>query len=205
MIGFMKQKSIVAVVLAAGEAKRMGSAKQLLPWGSGTVLGATLAQVLASKIDGVLVVTGAYRDEVIKIAEQHQVQAVHNPDFATGEMLSSVQIGVQNLPAKTNAMMVVLADQPMVETWVYDAVLENYRAGEQGLVGVENAGIRGNPVLFDKKYFPAILNLPSNSAPRAILQKHAHDLQLVSVNTNSILHDLDTPESYQHWLASSHS
>jgi molybdenum cofactor cytidylyltransferase len=179
----------------------MGRAKQLLPWGNTSVLGATLAQVLASDVVGVLVITGAYAKEVAKVAGEFGVPTVHNPDFAVGEMLSSVQAGIRHLPVDIDGMMVVLGDQPMVETTVYEMVLEAYWFGDKGIVGVENAGIRGNPVLFDKKYFPHLLNLTPNSAPRAILKKYAHDLQLVTVATQTILQDLDTPENYERWRA----
>ncbi|MEW6241034.1 MAG: nucleotidyltransferase family protein [Chloroflexota bacterium] len=88
---------ITAILLAAGESKRMGQPKMLLPWGDSTVLGHILAVLKAAEVEDILVVTGGAREQVEAICKQASVRAVFNADYASGEMLSSIQAGVRDL------------------------------------------------------------------------------------------------------------
>jgi molybdenum cofactor cytidylyltransferase len=190
-------RRITAVVLAAGESSRMGRNKLLLPWGNTTVLGRTLANVRAAAIRELIIVIGYERERIESegAKEVEGLPIIFNKDYAKG-MLSSVQAAVQGLPLETEAILVVLGDQPMVEALVINALLRDYAAGPWGLVAPTHRGARGNPVLIDRRYFTELLALPPGAAPRALLQRHADDLRLVEVDSDAILLDLDRPEEY---------
>jgi molybdenum cofactor cytidylyltransferase len=192
-------KRVTAVVLAAGQAKRMGQTKQLLPWGETTVLAQVLRNVEASAVHNILVVTGHEAEKVEQIATESGAETVFNPVYGAGEMVSSLQTAVSHLPDHIAAVLVVLADQPMVETAVIDQLLEAYWQQKGRLIAPVYQGKRGNPVLIDRAYFAELLDLPADSAPRHLLRRHESDLHLVPVASDSVLHDLDHPGEYERW------
>lgn len=193
------EKHITAVILAAGQSKRMGTAKQLLPWGETTVLGQTIRQVKQADINEILVVVGHRADEVGQIAAQEGVATLYNPDYETGEMLSSLKTAVSHLQNKTDAVLVVLADQPMVEAQTLNAVISPFKQQKADLIAPIYKGRRGNPVLIGSAYFHDLLALPADDAPRTLLQRHRDKLLLIPVQSNAIHRDLDTPEAYEKW------
>lgn len=189
------QGQLAAIVLAAGESTRMGSNKLLLPWRDTTVLGQTLANVGATTIRTVIVVTGKNPEPIAALATNAGFQAVHNPDYANG-MLSSVQAAVRYLPSEVQAVLIILGDQPMVSPTVIEALVDAYRHTDHGLVAPFFRGRRGNPVLIDRRYFEELLNLLAGLAPRVLLERHPDDIMAVAVDTETILQDLDKPEDY---------
>ncbi|MCW5862205.1 MAG: putative selenium-dependent hydroxylase accessory protein YqeC [Anaerolineae bacterium] len=205
-------RRVTGVVLAAGESRRMGTNKLLLPWGETTVLGRTLANVGAAAMHDVLLITGHERERVEAMAGRawdatraeepasgsgEQLPMLFNRDYANG-MLTSVQAAVRALPASAEAILVMLGDQPMVTTDTIDRLLHAYAATPAGLVAPYYAGRRGNPVIIDRRYFDELLALPADAAPRALLARHTDDLLAVAVEDEAVLIDLDRPEEYEH-------
>lgn len=199
------QTPVTAVILAAGEGRRMqqrlGQPKQLLPWGERTVLGETLHQVSQSLVHEIIVVTGHEADaigaEVGRFAGWPQPRLVHNPDYREGEMLSSLQTAIRQLDEGVTAVLVILADQPMVTSAIYDQLLAAFWQGKGELIAPTFNGQRGNPVLIGRRYFAELLRLPVGAAPRALLQAYPHALYRLPVATDSVICDLDTPEEYE--------
>lgn len=185
-----------AVVLAAGESSRMGRNKLSLPWRDGTVLGQTLANVKASSVADILVVTGHDREEAEAGAAQLKIPTLHNEGYANG-MLTSVQTAIRSLPSSTDAALIILGDQPLVGPDIFDALLQAYAECDYGLIVPTHHGRRGNPVLIDRRYFAELLALPPEAAPRALLQHHPQDIFYVALDDDAVLHDLDRPEDYE--------
>lgn len=193
-----RHERITAVILAAGESKRMGPVtKQLLPWGQTTLLGQTIAHAQASSVFDCLVVTGHEAEAVAAVAQAANVPTVHNPNYAAGEMLSSLKTAVAHLPSQTQAVLVMLADQPLVDKPIIDQLLHAYWRGESDLIAPTYNGQRGNPVLIGRAYFEELLALPTGAAPRDLLHRHQERLYLVPVHSDAILTDLDRPEAYE--------
>lgn len=188
-------RRVAAIVPAAGESRRMGRNKLLLPWGETTVLEQTLSNVVASSASLVITVVGHERELTEPLAGGYG-SVVFNIDHASG-MLSSVQAAVRTLPATVEAVLVMLGDQPLIEPNVIDALLWAYAANPHGLVAPTYRGRRGNPVLIDRRYFAELLDLSPENAPRVLLQRHPDDLLLVEAQNDAILHDLDRPEDYE--------
>jgi molybdenum cofactor cytidylyltransferase len=189
------QRRVTAVILAAGEAKRMGQMKQLLPWGDTTVLGQTIRQTKQSLVHEVWAVSGHRAEEVEDIATQENIYVLRNRQYASGEMLSSLQMAVSQFPPHTAAVLVMLADQPMVEPETINQLLIAFWQGKGQLIAPAYKDKRGNPVLIGRSHFPQLLALPVGDAPRTLLQKHP--VYIVPVTSDSILRDLDRPEDYE--------
>lgn len=190
------QRPVTAVILAAGQSTRMGQPKQLLPWGQTTVLGQTIRQARHSLAHQVLVVTGHRATETAVIASEEQATICHNPDYAAGEMLSSLQTAVRHLPPTVTAVLVMLADQPLVTPDTLNRLLIAYWQGQGDLIAPTFAGQRGNPVLIGRRFFAELLALPLGAAPRHLLQSHPQELRLLPVPQDDILQDIDHPETY---------
>lgn len=188
---------VTAVILAAGQGKRMGQTKQLLPWGDTTVLGQTIHNVQQTAVHNCLIITGHEAKAVQTIAKVEGVETYHNSDYEAGEMLSSLQTAVRQLPENITAVLVMLADQPMVEPETIDLLLDAFWQGHSDLIAPVFEGKRGNPVLIGRPFFAELLALPPGDAPRTLLQQHAASLHLVPVPTDAILRDLDSLEQYE--------
>lgn len=175
----------------------MGRTKPLLPWGRTTMLGQTLANLLASTVDDLLVVTGHDAPAVEQEAASHGVRAVFNAAYAAGEMISSLQAALDALPESCSAVLVVLADQPLIPPAIIDQVIDAFRAGKGEIVAPVYRGLRGHPVLFGRRFFPALRALPPGAAPRDLLREQADALYLLPVESDTILLDLDRPGQYE--------
>ncbi len=186
---------VTAAILAAGTSRRMGRPKLLLPWRDTTILGTTIANVRASDVDSVLIITGAYQTAVTAIAAQYAVPAVHNPHHATGGMLSSLQTAVRHTAPDSDSLLVMMGDMPLITAATINLLLEAHQPA--AITAPVVAGTRGHPVIFGRAFFRPILDLPSTATPRTILQQHPAALHRVPVTTEAILIDIDTPELYE--------
>lgn len=193
-------KKVTAVILAAGQAARMGQPKQLLPWGAETILGQTLSNVKASIADDLLLVSGAYRAPVEAIAAAHHVPCVYNAEFASGEMLSSLKTAVRHLiqrPAAPDGILVMLADLPFIPTSVIDSVIGAFLKHSKPLIAPVYNGRRGHPVLIGAPLFAELLALPADGAPRDLFLRYSDQFYPVEADSDVILRDIDTPEEYR--------
>lgn len=191
---------VMAVILAAGEGKRMGQTKQLLPWGDTTLVGQTIRHAQQSLAYDVLVVTGHEAEKIAAVAREAGAPTLHNADYAAGEMLSSLQTAVRALPDSVTAVLVMLADQPMVTPDILNQLLTAFWQGRGSLIAPQFNGQRGNPVLIGAAHFAELLQLPPGSAPRALFKKHQP--ALIAVASDAVLADLDTPQEYGRWSRS---
>src|SRR6266481_5551917 len=107
---------IAAVLLAAGESRRMGDFKQLLRLGNKTFVEHCVDNLLASTVEEVIVVTGHREAEVPRAIANRPVKFVHNGDYQSGGMASSIKHGVRHVSDKADACVISLVDQPRIET-----------------------------------------------------------------------------------------
>jgi molybdenum cofactor cytidylyltransferase len=186
---------IWAVVLAAGESRRMGTQKMLLPFGDTTVVGAVVRTALASRAGGTLVVVGADREAVRREVEPRGVGFAVNENYALG-MLSSVQAGLRALPAGAEAAVILLGDQPFLAAGVVDGVIAAYEESRRGIVIPAFQGRRGHPVLIDLKFRDEVLAIDPAEGLRRLMRDHPEEILVVETGDANILRDLDTPEDY---------
>jgi molybdenum cofactor cytidylyltransferase len=190
---------IWAVILAAGESRRMGTQKLLLPFGEATVIEAVVRTALASRVDHALAVLGSDRDAVRLKLAPYGVEFAINEDFAKG-MLSSVQAGFKALPADAKAAVVMLGDQPFLPAKVVDAIVEAYGESRKGIIVPAFRGRRGHPVLIDLKYRDEVLALDPAEGLRRLMHSHPEAIFEAEVEDANILRDLDVPEDYANEL-----
>ncbi|HEX2697061.1 MAG TPA: nucleotidyltransferase family protein [Anaerolineales bacterium] len=187
---------ITAIILAAGESKRMGQPKMLLPWDKETVLGRIISVIQSAGMEDILVVTGGGREQVEEIAKTHKMPTVFNSDFATGEMLSSLQCGLKALKPTIGAALICLGDQPQVEERSVRLIVEEYERTGAALIVPSYQMRRGHPWLLGRKWWNEVLAMSAPESPRDFLNRHALDIHYLNINSPSVLADLDTLEDY---------
>ena len=104
---------ISAIILAAGQSKRMGQPKMLLPWRKSTVIEHVISTFLNAGIEDLVVITGGAQDQVERAIAPYPIQKIHNEEYAAGEMLSSIQRGLRAAPSQAQAGLIGLGDQPL--------------------------------------------------------------------------------------------
>jgi probable selenium-dependent hydroxylase accessory protein YqeC len=189
------ERRCATLVLAAGLSSRMGRSKPLLPWGERSVLEQIIGQLRAGLVTDIHVITGADHEAVAAIAAAATAAVIYNPDYAAGEMLSSLQAGLRALPVNVSAALVALGDQPMIRASNVRRLLRAYAEGKGGIVAPSHAMKRGHPILIDRRYWSELLALPPGSAPRDVINRHADDTYYVE-SDESVLQDIDTPAAY---------
>ena len=191
------QRRIAAIVLAGGLSRRMGQSKPLLPWGDQTVIETIVQRLMPLRLSDVVVVTG-YRSKDVKAAVKGTgARTAHNRRFASGEMLSSLQVGLEALDDNVAACMVFLGDQPQISARLVHQIMTAYAQGQGGIVAPSFMKRRGHPILIDRRYWRDILELPDGGAPRDVINANQADIAYILANDDSILRDMDTPEEYQ--------
>jgi len=187
---------VAAVVLAAGGARRYGALKQMLSWGSGTLLSQVVDTALASQADPVVVLLGSQAAACRSALGERPVTVVVNRDWERGQS-SSLKVGLAALPGNVMAAVFPLADQPRVTAATLDALIERHRATLAPVVWPEYKGERGNPVLFDRDLFPELMQLTGDVGGRALLGDTSALAERVDVPDAGILLDIDTPQDYR--------
>lgn len=188
---------ITAIVLAAGQSRRMGRPKMLMPWGKTTVLKQVITVIRAAGIQDMIVVTGGEREKVeAELMSESQVRAVFNAEHARGEMLSSIQCGLREIKAEAEAALICLGDQPQVEERSVRLVCDEFANSRAALIVPSYRMRRGHPWLMARTWWNDFLDLHAPQTPRDFLNMHAEEIHYVNVDTPSVIEDLDTPADY---------
>lgn len=190
---------IWAMILAAGESKRMGKPKLLLHFRGKTIIETILGQVIQSRVEKILVVLGSNREKIERKIKNLPLKITVNPDFREG-MLSSVQLGFQALPKNARAVLVILGDQPAISSAIIDEVIDAYKRTGKGIVLPVYKKERGHPVIIDMKYRGEVGKLSPDVGLRGVVYSHPEDILEVEVDTPSILKDIDDMEDYKEEL-----
>jgi len=182
---------VSAILLAAGEAKRMGKLKQLMPLGSSTMVEQTIDNLLASRVSEVIVVLGYKAEEVMKRIASKPVKITVNPMYSQG-MGTSIAAGLKLVDSRAVAVMLALGDQPFVDSPTIDRLIEEFRLMTKGIAIPAYRGRRGHPIIFSIKYKAQLSVLTSDIGGREIIKEHPEDVLEVAVDCEGIIIDIDT-------------
>ena len=186
---------ITAIILAAGESKRMGQPKMLMPWGNSTILQTVISTIKLAGIDDILVITGGAHRQVEALIGA-TVQTIFNEHYETGEMLSSIQKGLKAKMHKASAALICLGDQPQVKESSVRKICDAFHISNAPIIVPSYEMRRGHPWLIDHSFWSELIAMKSPQTPRDFLQTHSDQIAYVEMDTASILEDLDTPEDY---------
>jgi molybdenum cofactor cytidylyltransferase len=185
---------IAAIVLAAGRSTRMGRCKQLLPLNERPALQLVLNALTEGQVARIAVVLGPQGLEVSSAAEARDTILVTNPDPA-GDMASSVLAGLSALDPSYAAILIALADMPLIRPTTIQALIQSYRQAPCAILIPTHMGRSGHPPLFAQS---VLRRLRAGETLRDLRNRHKADTRRFPVDDPGILLDMDTPEDYTH-------
>jgi molybdenum cofactor cytidylyltransferase len=185
---------VTAILLAAGKSSRMGSNKLLADIGGSPMVRKT-ALAVRPAVDAMIAVTGRDADHVAEALEGIDLRSVHNPDFAHG-LSTSLRRGLEALPNDTDAVLVALADMPLVSSETVSRLIAAYNPAEHRSICIPVfKGQRGNPVLWGRQHFDVLAGLSGDKGARTLFDQYADEIVEVEMPDDAVLTDIDTPEA----------
>ncbi len=187
---------IGALLLAAGQSRRMGGPNKLLADIDGTPMVARVAQrLLASRARPIIAVLGNRADEIDAALGKLPVERVRNPDFADG-LSTSLKRGIAALPPDLDGALVCLGDMPLVTGRHIDRLIAAFNPLEgRAIIVPTRHGKRGNPVLWAKLFFPEMSQIAGDVGARHLIGEHAELVTEIEMDDDAVLVDIDTPEA----------
>jgi len=222
---------IAVVILSAGESRRMGQPKALLPFpeffrsatgkseagpAARTETASTQAKTFLCHLievtrhprAGILrVVVGAHAMEIRAQAKLDADELVVNEQWQRGQ-LSSLQAAIGSLPeGTTKGMLVCLVDHPLISAQLVSTLVETFERDKNKIVIPTYRGKRGHPVIFPSALYAELLGIredaPENIGARAVVRAHAADVVEVPVNEEGVIVNLNDPETLRRLSAQS--
>ncbi len=188
---------VTGVILAAGQGRRMGRPKQLLPLGGEAMVFHVARTVCQANFDQVMVITGAYDAEVKQAVQNLPLQVIHNEEWQQGQAMS-VKKAVRAISDQEGAVVFFLADQPLVSVELINEIIEIYHQTKASIVMPRVFQKPGNPVLFAlKDWRTGLLQLAGDEGARQIIKKNQGLIHYLELVDEQIFFDVDTPEEYE--------
>ena len=185
---------VSAVLLAAGAGSRFGGGKLLAPFGGRPLIEATLSGLHGAPVDEIMVVVGKDAEELRNVCEPYGTGVIENPDWARG-LSTSVRAGLLACAPRARAVVVALADQPLVGAQAVARLVETFEDGAKAAVATYGGEPR-NPALFAREVWPLLLReLSGDKGARVFLARHPELATEVPCDDEADPTDVDTVEN----------
>lgn len=191
-----RKRRIAAIVLAAGQSRRMGRRNKLLAEVDGKPMVArTVDAVLASQASGLIVVLGHQAAKVRAALSDADVTFVDNPDYAEG-ISTSLKRGLAALPPDVEGALICLGDMPRISAVEIDRLIAEFDpAAGRAICVPTHDGKRGNPVLLAQRFFAEVLDISGDIGARQMIGTYPEMVHEVEMDSDAVLLDIDTPEA----------
>ncbi len=200
----MKYRSkiyVAGIVLAAGEATRMGRTKQLLPFRWTTILGQVLENAWRSLLGEIILVLGHEAERIQRVVDLRGITCVRNAAYSRGQS-TSLKAGLDRVSDRVCGAMFLLGDQPLVEEDTIDALIRAFEETEKSMVMPVSRGRRGNPVIIGRAWFKELMAMADEDmGARILFSRHADEIHAVALESRCIHVDVDTMEDYRTLLS----
>ena len=191
---------IAAIILAAGQASRFGSPKQLLKLNQQTLVERSISIAIASSCEPIIVVTGAYHSEISRLPLPTEVTLVHNSNWADG-MGRSIACGVEKLKNSSSslpdAILIMLADQPGINTETIQRLKSTIQDQENSIVLCQNSQSKGPPALFSISHLNSLYELKHDEGAKSIIASHPKETTFIPAPES--IWDIDTPQIWKNF------
>jgi molybdenum cofactor cytidylyltransferase len=216
----------VAIILAAGESRRMGRPKQLLPFGDKTMLDCVIEAFRSPRVDEIRVVLGYKADEVaakigsgvMSVSRRRaeparptndrvgrggptapHIKIVRNDRYQQG-MFTSIQAGLRALPKKTRLILIAVGDQPRLKRETVELLIDKFETERHKILIPSYNGRQGHPPVLRAKYAKEILAMDESMTLKHFYAAHADDITRLVVEDEGSLVDIDDRETYEREL-----
>ena len=195
---------VSCLLLAAGLSSRMAIGnKLLLKIKKITIIEITIENLILCNIDNLYVILGHQSSLFTKILEKFNVPLIINKSYKEG-MSSSIKKGIQIIDAKSNGVMICLADMPRIDTNTYNTLIKKFKtfySKKNPLIVIpEHNRENGNPVIFSDHFFSYLKNITGDKGAKALIAKNKKYIKKVNILDNSILKDVDNRKMYEELL-----
>ena len=186
---------ISAILLAAGQSKRMGGENKLTKEIQGSpLIKHSVKNILASSIDELIVILGHQKEIIEKLIDKNEkVKFIFNKDFESG-MASSIKTGLDNLSEETEAFFICLGDMPMVNHDIYNQLIKSKDNKE--IIVPNYKGQQGNPVLFNKSMKEKVMDITGDTGAKKILKLNKDKILNLEIDDQSITKGFDTQDNF---------
>jgi molybdenum cofactor cytidylyltransferase len=188
--------SIVPVILAAGDSRRMGHPKALLPLGSEVFITHILAILRRVALPCPVIILGNAASIIQPHIRNWPADIRINPDPGRGQ-LSSIRLALAHAGPEFSACMIWPVDQPAVSDDLVRRLTGSFLASDSRIACPVCRGQRGHPAIFHRSLFQEFMDAPLEEGPRKILLNHQHEMALVPTEEAGVIQDIDTPADYQ--------
>ena len=193
---------ISAILLGAGESKRMKVNKLSLPWGRETIFEHCFNVLLRSKAQEIIVILNPQNARVKRQSEKmsasttKKVKVTVNPHYKRG-MSTSIHKGLQVMDPRSEGILISLGDQPFLKTSTINVLLRAFNQRKGEIIVPSYRGVKGHPVIFHRKYEKELLKLRGDTGGKPILLKYSKHVKTIPVRSEGVIKDIDTKEAYQ--------
>jgi molybdenum cofactor cytidylyltransferase len=189
---------IAAVVLAAGESRRMGRPKALLPIEGQTFIERIVSALGQAGLEKIFVVLGHNAETMTQKIAHLPVTVLVNPDYPMGQ-LSSLQVALRYLRADEDChgILVHLVDHPYIDPRLVKLLTARFLESGKLIVVPRFDGKRGHPVIFARSLFDELLHAPLEQGAKAVVNAHRAETLEIDTADEGITLDIDTPELYR--------
>jgi molybdenum cofactor cytidylyltransferase len=185
---------LAAVILSGGASRRMGTPKALLPSQGGTFLEHLLKVTDHPRIGWRRVVLGADAGAIAESVKLLADEVVINEKWEAGQ-LSSIQCGLQSLPAGTDGMLLCLIDHPLISGALVGALVEQFYESGKPIVLPVHKGRRGHPVIFGSRLYEELLSAPLETGARAVVWAHNEEVCEMETSEEGCVLNLNDPDA----------
>ena len=188
---------ISAVLLAAGQSKRMNEENKLTKKIQGIpLIKRSVQNILNSSVNELIIVLGHQKEIIEKLINKNEkIKFIFNKDYGSG-IASSIKIGVDNLSKKTEAFFICLGDMPMVNKDIYNKLIQS-RNNKKEIFIPTYKNKQGNPILFNSTMKEKIMFIDGDIGAKKILQSNKEKILHLSIDGSGIFSDFNTQESFK--------
>jgi len=190
---------INAIILAAGESRRMGKLKPLLRFKDKTFLDEIISVLKLSDVDRITVVLGAEAQTIKKSVDLSGTNIVVNKEYQKGQ-LSSLIAGIEDVPEETEAILVCLVDTPFINREVVNQIISKFRETNNPIIVPVFNKERGHPTLFSRSLFNELANAPEEQGARHVIYSNEEKVLELETCESRILIGINTPEDYKFYF-----
>ena len=196
----VRQRPLVAVILAAGESRRMGTPKALLPYRGKTFIEHLLEITSHPRIGARRIVLGAHLDQIRAKLSVEAASIVVNPDWRQGQ-LSSIQAAIRTIaPDETSGIILCPVDHPLFSLKLIARLIEAFDSTGRLIVLPVYHGRRGHPVVFAASLYAELLTASPAIGAREVVWAHAEQLQEVPTEEEGVVLNINDPETLRRAL-----
>ena len=194
-------KNIGLIILAAGKASRMGKPKQLLTYQGSSLISHAVKIGLNSNCRPVIVVLGAYKEQVKPQIDKLPIEIIENSDWETG-MSSSIRAGINAINqsnSNLDSVIIALADQPLISEAVFNQLIKEYRDTNNKIIAAAYDDIVGVPALFNQTLFLELMDIEGDRGAKSLMGKYQDEVLTIPIPEAAI--DIDTQDDYEKLLS----